>query len=56
MEVLTLGGSMETTGWILRAGFSIAATASLPVPNRNDQAAEDITAFADFPVPHWKKI
>jgi hypothetical protein len=33
MEVLTLGGSMETTGWILRAGFSIAATASLSVPN-----------------------
>jgi putative transposase len=20
------------------------------------EAADDITAFADFPVPHWKKI
>jgi len=31
---------METTGWILRAGFSIATTASLPVLNRIDHPAD----------------
>jgi putative transposase len=44
---------------IQHCGYSVAARTEPNRPSRRPRAAregsDDITAFADFPVPHWKR-